>query len=727
MATASQIGQVYRDHLGRSVDQAGLDYWLAQVSRGATLADITTAVRNSSEGITRATSIISGYYQTSLGRAPDPAGLNWWLDQYRSGASLPDIHVGIYNSSDAVAYRQQQQAAAHAAYVQAEAERVAAQEAQAKAEAEARAKAEAEAKAKADAEKAKQDAVEQAAKSAQNATIVDSIFREFLNRPADADGLKYWQEQLDKGAKIEDVAKWILETPEGQIAQAYERELGRKIDDEGRDYWKDQLAQGAKIDDIIGYIDKSSEGTIAQAYQDILGRQADKEGMTFWREELERGTPIEDIIAAISGSQEALARDPIQASKPPVKEEDKGKPFDLEEYKKRIEPYGGGWTSWSDQPQNMKYFDEDILRQVLGPEIEGTGDGAGPAVAWMRWAANDPEIIKQLEIAQADKFFREHISDPANRNAVLEQFGYASPDSEAATIAMDWRGEPVAIMDKNGRMITWRPTTDLNNWVTRDDIGDIQGFTDSLLGSSSLFTLEDPGIAGQSAPVFSNAHLTSVAFTPPTKDNWLIPAGIFAAVLAPALAPTILGMSGTAAMALQTKILTNIATTAAITTGLSVAQGVPLEQAIQNGVMSMLGSGLGSVAGAAASSAAASAGFSEITSRITNIASQSATSAAVAAVSGGDPVQAAIAAGISGSLNAFMPDILRNIEGFDQLPTTAQKALERAVATTVNAGIQGKDPTQALLMSLLNTALSTTQDFIGGVIKGEGFSLEASF
>jgi len=90
------------------------------------------------------------------------------------------------------------------------------------------------------------------------------------------------------------------------------------------------------------------------------------------------------------------------------------------------------------------------------------------------------------------------------------------------------------------------------------------------------------------------------------------------------------------------------------------------------------------------------------------IAGQAAGSAGTAALTGRDPIQAALNATITGGVNAGTTEVLGQVEGFGDLTPAQQKA----VSTVVAAELQGKDPTTALINQAINAGKQAVQDEI---------------
>jgi hypothetical protein len=100
----NQITQNYQDILGRAPDQAGLDYWLKQAQGGAKLSDIKNAFKTSNENLTarpeELKTQLANSYQSILGRAPDQAGLDYWTQQFQQGKSFADIQNALKSSQE---------------------------------------------------------------------------------------------------------------------------------------------------------------------------------------------------------------------------------------------------------------------------------------------------------------------------------------------------------------------------------------------------------------------------------------------------------------------------------------------------------------------------------------------------------------------------------------------------------------------------------------------------
>ena len=104
-ATFGQVFRLYGATLARTPDSAGFDGWTTALANGQTLAGITAGFVNSAEfqktyGSLGNAAFVTLLYNNVLGRAPDFAGLNGWLDQLSKGASRASVVDGFSESAE---------------------------------------------------------------------------------------------------------------------------------------------------------------------------------------------------------------------------------------------------------------------------------------------------------------------------------------------------------------------------------------------------------------------------------------------------------------------------------------------------------------------------------------------------------------------------------------------------------------------------------------------------
>jgi len=93
------VNAMYQDVLGRPADAAGLSYWEAQLSAGASPSSVATAFAASQE---REAQIVQDDYFTYLGRSATPAEVNYWVAQFEQGMTNEDVVSGFVGSPEYV-------------------------------------------------------------------------------------------------------------------------------------------------------------------------------------------------------------------------------------------------------------------------------------------------------------------------------------------------------------------------------------------------------------------------------------------------------------------------------------------------------------------------------------------------------------------------------------------------------------------------------------------------
>jgi hypothetical protein len=124
---------------------------------------------------------------------------------------------------------------------------------------------------------------------------LQGLYGDLLQRPADADGMNYWLNQLDNGASPFDVAQGFTYSVEREtqvITEDYVQFLGRAPEAGAVDYWMGQIAQGASRADVAVGIVGSDEyyqnagndpvTFVENIYNDVLGRAPDNGELSYW-------------------------------------------------------------------------------------------------------------------------------------------------------------------------------------------------------------------------------------------------------------------------------------------------------------------------------------------------------------------------------------------------------------------------------------------------------------
>ncbi|MBI0534100.1 DUF4214 domain-containing protein [Roseomonas sp. KE2513] len=102
---AMQVYRFYQAALGRAPDSVGQNFWTAELQAGKSLADVAAGFVNSTEfaarfGALDDTGFVNLTYKNVLGRAPEATGLNYWLNNLSHGATRQDVVVNFSESSE---------------------------------------------------------------------------------------------------------------------------------------------------------------------------------------------------------------------------------------------------------------------------------------------------------------------------------------------------------------------------------------------------------------------------------------------------------------------------------------------------------------------------------------------------------------------------------------------------------------------------------------------------
>lgn len=101
--TYGELDRLYQTTLGRAPDAGGLQSFTTLAQSGASLQEIANDFIGSTEykndfGNLSNSSYVTNLYKDGLGRSPDAAGLQSWLDALNSGASRATVALGISDS-----------------------------------------------------------------------------------------------------------------------------------------------------------------------------------------------------------------------------------------------------------------------------------------------------------------------------------------------------------------------------------------------------------------------------------------------------------------------------------------------------------------------------------------------------------------------------------------------------------------------------------------------------
>jgi hypothetical protein len=224
-------------------DTAG-GFGLAHVARTGpepgTLAAVAVGFTHSIEYFSN---LVTTKYQSYLGRAPDAAGLGYWIRRLQNNLTDEQLEASFIGSSEFI-----------------------------------------------------QD------HGGLNASWITSMYQILLGRNPDTSGLNYWLSVVQSGANPFAIALGFAASPEREsqrISADYQTYLGRTADAGGLAYWLGQFESGARNEDVVAGFVSSAEyfqthhdnigDWLYRAYQDVLGRAPDNGGYQYWEGALEAG------------------------------------------------------------------------------------------------------------------------------------------------------------------------------------------------------------------------------------------------------------------------------------------------------------------------------------------------------------------------------------------------------------------------------------------------------
>lgn len=189
----NNINEIYTSELGRAADPGGAEFYSNLVRGGTSLEDIRAQISGSAEGRAFDQSAISNIYQSELGRAVDPGGMEYYTGLLNQGVSPNEIRRQINVSDEGKAF---------------------------------------------------------------DRTTVAGIMASQLGRiNPDLEGLNFYTNLLQQGTPIADVVDQINRSPEGRaydlsvLKDSFERAFNRPPDAEGQNYWLGRMQEDPSINE----------------------------------------------------------------------------------------------------------------------------------------------------------------------------------------------------------------------------------------------------------------------------------------------------------------------------------------------------------------------------------------------------------------------------------------------------------------------------------------------
>ena len=201
---------------------------------------------------------ISEYYQNYLNREPDSAGLGFYKQRILEGNSFEWVEEQIKNSNEA---------------------------------------------------KAIQFELEFEQK-------INEFYHKYLNREPDAEGLKYYKQEIIGGVSYDSIESEFKNSDEAKIVALYNKYLGRAPDPEGLDHYLQRLQEGESyqsIEELFKNSDEAKsfqfglevEAKITEFYHKYLNREPDPEGLNYWKQQIIEGKSYDWVENEFKNSEEA--------------------------------------------------------------------------------------------------------------------------------------------------------------------------------------------------------------------------------------------------------------------------------------------------------------------------------------------------------------------------------------------------------------------------------------
>jgi hypothetical protein len=96
---ARKINLAYHDMLGRDVDVVGFAAWSNMLRNGGTMVDVQASIAASAE-FSSGSDFLDKLYNRALNHAVDAVGRSYWNAQLAAGASRYDVAHAIYSSAE---------------------------------------------------------------------------------------------------------------------------------------------------------------------------------------------------------------------------------------------------------------------------------------------------------------------------------------------------------------------------------------------------------------------------------------------------------------------------------------------------------------------------------------------------------------------------------------------------------------------------------------------------
>src|SRR5262249_3108177 len=150
--------------------------------------------------------------------------------------------------------------------------------------------------------------------------FVRALYRDVLDRAADAAGLQWWVGRLQSGGSRAAVATGIWNSPEHrgiEVDGFYQTYLHRAADPAGRLWWVNAMGAGlGEAAVALAFLTSpeyqqahpGADSFVRGLYGDVLGRAADQAGLDAWVTQLQTGVSRDQVARAFDASAEHRGR-----------------------------------------------------------------------------------------------------------------------------------------------------------------------------------------------------------------------------------------------------------------------------------------------------------------------------------------------------------------------------------------------------------------------------------
>ena len=119
-------------------------------------------------------------------------------------------------------------------------------------------------------------------------TTIQDLYTQGFGRAGDTDGTAYWQEQLDSGMSIQDIANAFAQSEEANLRDVYHEQYGRDADLDGLAYWMTE-GQETDWDEMVQSDSHKAVSDSSQDFEDVItyrGEDQDGDGIVSAEERL---------------------------------------------------------------------------------------------------------------------------------------------------------------------------------------------------------------------------------------------------------------------------------------------------------------------------------------------------------------------------------------------------------------------------------------------------------